>query len=526
MVNTPLFDLGSVGLVQDLPDHTLPPEAWTDMRNMRCIDGDVKKIEGDSQVFGTPTVAPSFVLGVPGASQTFWVYNSLTKAYVYEGGVHTNITRQTAGVDVNYTTVNGRDWNGCLFQGVPILNNGSDVPQYWSALSSSQKLQDLAAWPGATTKARVMRAFGSYLIALNVVDAGTPRPHMVWWSHKADPGSLPSSWNYADPTVDAGRRELTDAVAGVILDAQPLRNMMLIYKEGAVHTMRFQGGQEIFAFDILQTEGGVLATRCVTVIDEGKRHFFVSNDDLLVTDGQSTTSLGDRRLRRALFADIDPTYYVNSFCFHNPREKEAWFCYPASGSSVPNIALIWNYRSNTFYKRDFVGLAASSAPITEAVSDTWTSTSGDWSTETAPWSTEGRQRTVVASPDDTKFYLLDNTEQFHGTSFTAYLERTSLGVLGKGRDGKAKADYTTRKLVYRIWPKIRGTALVGIRLGGQESIGSAVTWSAEQSFDPATQTYLDFEVNGRLIGVRFATNLALSWRLEGYDLDIAPLGQH
>lgn len=526
MVNTPLFDLGSIGLITDLPDHTLPPEAWTDMRNMRCIDGDVKKIEGDSQVFGTPTVAPSFVLGVPGSSQTFWLYTSLTKAYVYEGGVHTNITRQTASVDVDYTASNGREWNGCIFQGVPILNNGADVPQYWPALSSSQVLVDLTNWPGSTTKARVIRAFGSYLIAFNVNDAGTPRPHMVWWSHKADPGSLPASWDYTDPTVDAGRRELTDAAAGVILDAQPLRNVMVIYKEGSVHLMRYQGGQEIFAFDPLQTEGGLLATRCVAAIDEGRKHFFVSDNDILVTDGQTTISVGDKRVRRSVFADLDPTYYVNSFCFHNPREKEAWFCYPSSGSEAPNIALIWNYRTNTLYTRDFVGLAASSAPITDAATDTWTTTSSDWSSDSDPWSSEGRQRTVVAAPSDTKFYLLDNTEQFHGTSFTAYVERTGLGVLGKSRDGKAKADYNMRKLVYRIWPKIRGAALVGIRLGAQESIGSSITWSTEQTFDAATQTFLDFEVNGRLIGVRFTSNLATGWRLEGYDLDIAPLGQH
>lgn len=527
MVATPLFDLGTQGLIKDRADHTLPPEAWTDAKNVRFTDGDVVKMTGDSQVFGTPTVAPSYILAVPGTSQTFWLYTSLTKAYVYEGGVHTNITRQTASVDVDYTAAAHREWNGCVFQGVPILNNGADVPQYWSAISSATKLANLSNWPGATTKARVMRAFGSYLVALNINDAGTSRPHMVWWSHKADPGSLPASWDYTDATRDAGRIELTDAAAGIILDAQLLRNQLLIYKEGSVHAMRFVGGQNIFAFDPIQVLSGILASRCVSVIDDGKRHFYASQDDILVHNGQEPTSVGDKRMRRSIFASIDSTYYVNSFTFHNPREKEAWFCYPESGSQQPNVAAIWNYRDNTLQLRDFRGSNAETGAITDATADTWTSTSGDWSTDPDPWSSEGRQRTVVAVPGETKILLLDNTEQFDGSSFTAFVERTGLGVLGKSRTGQPKADYTTRKLVTRVWIKMLGLAILTVRIGMQEIRGGTVNWGPEKTFDPTTDQYLDFEVgDGRLIAIRFSTSSDVSWRLESYELEIAPLGQH
>ena len=526
MVDTPLFDLGTIGLVRDRPDHTLPPEAWTDMNNVRALGATLEKRTGTSQVFGTPSVAPAFVMAVPGTSQTFWLYTSLTKAYVYESGVHTNITRQTASVDVDYTAANYRDWNSFVFQGVPILNNGTDVPQYWGALSSATKLADLSNWPGATTKAKVMRGFGPYLVALNVTDAGTARPHMVMWSHKADPGSLPSSWDHTDATKDAGRIELTDATAGVLLDGLPLGNQFILYKENAVHVMRFIGGQDIFAFDIFKAAAGLLASRCVCIIGDGGRQFYASADDLYVHNGQEVKSLLRDRGRRAVFNDIDSTNYVNSFVFDNPRTKEAWFCYPTSGQTYPNTALVWNYEYDTIYPMTFTGTWAHTAAITDATTDTWTTTSGDWSTDPDAWSSEGRQRTVIAAPADTKFYMLDNTEQFDGSSFTAYAERTGLAVLGRDRAGKPKVDYTARKLVTRIWPKLTGTATVTIRLGAQEYRDGPVTWSEEKTFNQATQTYLDFEVSGRLLAMRISSSVNDDWKLDGYNLEIIKLGEN
>ena len=211
-----LNDSASRGVVRDEPAHLLPPEVWTTALNMYSKGLSLAKFPGWVQIFGTPGVAPHFALPVLSPSQAFWLYTSLTKGYVYDGSAHTNITRQTAAVDVDYTATATRQWNGTLFGGIPILNNGIDVPQFWGTLSVGTKLANLTNWP-ATLRAAVVRAFGAYLIAIYITDAGTVYPHLVKWSSEAtDPGTLPGSWDETDETVDTGEYDLPDTNAGLL----------------------------------------------------------------------------------------------------------------------------------------------------------------------------------------------------------------------------------------------------------------------------------------------------------------------
>src|SRR5678816_1104089 len=93
-VAVPVHNVGAVGVVQDVPGHELPPEAWTTLLNVRCRKNNIERGLGHTQIFGTPSVTPSFVFNVPGASDTsFWLYMSLAKAYVFESATHTEITR-------------------------------------------------------------------------------------------------------------------------------------------------------------------------------------------------------------------------------------------------------------------------------------------------------------------------------------------------------------------------------------------------------------------------------------------------
>src|SRR5258705_4606261 len=210
MPNIEINDLGNYGIIKDVEPYMLPPEAFSGGLNTRIKDGGVERILGHTQVFGTPTIAPHFAMPVSNSATTYWLYMGLAKAYVFDGTNHINITRQTAGVDVDYTGSETREINGTLLGGVPILNNGVDRPQFWSAaLSTGVKMDNLTNWP-VNDRAKLFRAFGPNLVAFNVTRAGSTFPHMVLWSHPADPGSVPSSWDVTDPTKDAGQTDLAD----------------------------------------------------------------------------------------------------------------------------------------------------------------------------------------------------------------------------------------------------------------------------------------------------------------------------
>src|SRR5260370_34006103 len=77
---------------------------------------------------------------ISSASQAWWLWASLLHIYVFDGVNDTDITRPVGG---NYAAVDAKSWNGTIFQGTPILNNGVDKPQFWATYSAGQKMQDL-----------------------------------------------------------------------------------------------------------------------------------------------------------------------------------------------------------------------------------------------------------------------------------------------------------------------------------------------------------------------------------------------
>lgn len=520
-VDITIDNVGSIGVVRDAPAHQIPPEAWTQAENVRYADGSVARLSGETQVFGTPGVAPYFSQFVSSASQPWWLYAGLQKIYVYDGTTHTNITRQTAGVDVNYSAIAAQDWNGTLIGGVPILNNGIDVPQYWAAYSAAQKMQALTNWP-STLRAKVVRSFGPYLFALNLTDAGTSKPHDVRWSSPADPGSVPASWDITDPSTNAGQVSLADVESGFIVDGLPLQGRFYVYKESGVWRFRLVGGRFIFDEDAIFENIGLLTTRCVAVTGDGQKHFFVSNDNAYLHDGNRATPLWDEKMKRYVFNQLDVSNYKASFVFVNSVRDEAWFCYPETGQSVPNRGVITNYKTGATTETDIDFVWASIGTLQSADTETWATASGTWATDSSPWSMSNRRKLLLSKPSATKFLQLDLGTQRDSTDFTGYVQRTSLGVIGRDRKGNWIEDFEVRKLVTRVWPKMTGGP-VSIRLGGQDVPNGAVRWSAAVTFNPATQKYVDIVAEGAAICIEFSGTT--DWQLDGYKLDMVTLGK-
>lgn len=518
-------DVGSVGVVTDTSSYEIPPEAWTTATNMRVVDGGMQKLRGWSQVFGTPGVAPHFAMAVRTASATFWVYASLTKIYGYDGTTHTDITRTVGG---NYTASDTREWNGTLLADVPILNNGVDVPQYWPTIALATKMANLTNWP-STLRAKVVRAFGPYLMAIGISKSGTSFPHTVKWSHPADPGSVPSSWDETDPSVDAGETPLPDVHAGVLLDMLPLGDTMYIYKENSVRKARFIGGRDIFDFGKsawLETTG-LLAPRCVCITGDGTKQVWASQDDILWHDGNRVRSLLTERRRRELFNLIDTANYNNSFIFTNPLYGEVWFCFPPSGQSQPTRAMIFNYLrgGDQWPITDADGITfrnASIGPIQGASDEQWDQGTDTWADDTGPWSTLQRRRVVLCGTDATKFYNLDDGVTRDTTVFTGTLQRLGLSVLGKKRNGEWIVDFDRMKMLDTLWPKLKSGA-ISVRVGSQQLVDGPVTWNTAVAFDPATDIKVDAgPISGRAVAYEFSGTS--SWHLDGIKAVVHDLG--
>jgi hypothetical protein len=525
MPDIDINDLATLGVVNDVKPYMLPPEALTLALNVRYRDKALESLLGWEQVFGTPGVAPHFLMPIVTTATRYWLYSSLAKIYVYDGIAHADITRAAGG---DYAAVNTADWNGTILGGIPIFNNGTDVPQFRANMTAGTKFANLTNWP-ATTRAKVIRAFGPYLMAFNVTEAGVAKPHMIIWSHPADPGSIPVSWDYTDPTRDTGNKDLEDVNSGVILDALPLQSTMFIYKGTSTWRANIIGGRFIFDFKTFLETSGILAARCVALTGDGTRHCVVTQDDMIWHNGNRVVSILNDRQRTKLFAEMDTVNYANSFLFCNPLASEMWFCYPTSGNTQPNKALIWNYKEGG--EKGVIsfadGITFRNAAIGDVEGDSselWSDGLDDWSEDTGPWSEFTRRRVVLAGTDATKFYNMDRGSTRDGVAFTQTVQREGLAIVGRKRSGEWIVDHQVRKMFQRLWPKVSGAA-VNIRLGSQELVDGPISWGPTVVFDPATSRVSDNDpISGAALAWEVSTS-SKSWRFDGYKATIAPLGQ-
>jgi hypothetical protein len=513
--------LGTIGVIADRPGNVLPPEAWTTANNMRIVDGVPRRLLGRSQIWGTPGVAPHFLMHIAAEAAPWWLYTSLTKGYVYDGSTHTNITRTSGG---DYTAASTRDWNGTILGGIPILNNGADIPQFWASYSTGTKLANLTNWP-ASLRAKTVRAFGPQLVAFNCSKSGTVYPHLVKWSHSADPGALPSSWDETDPELDTGENDLPDVESGIIVDAAMLRGNMYVFKESSVWRMRYIGGRFIYAFDTYLETAGLLTQRCVVNLGRSGRQVFLTQDDLIIHNGSSQEGLLDSRWRRTLFNDIDVANYRNTFMFENPAYSEVWICYPAGGSTQPNRALIWNYQSGAgaFTTTD-INFRNVAVGINENAEDgDWEVNEDEWEADEVEWGASERRRTIVCNTDSTKFLMLDSGNLNDTAGYTSTLQRTELALLGKTRTGTIQVEFKKQKMVRRIWINASGGP-IHIRVGASNTVGGVVRWGPEVIFDPETQLYVDVLISGKALAIEFEVNDAVPWVLESYKLEFQVQG--
>jgi hypothetical protein len=302
-----------------------------------------------------------------------------------------------------------------------------------------------------------------------------------------------------------------------------LQGKFYVYKENSVWRFRNVGGQFIFDEDAFLETTGILSPRCVALTGDGQRQFFVGQDNIFTHDGNSAKPLLDRRTRRYLFNQIDVANFGQSFVFINPEKQEGWFCYPASGSAIPNRALIVNYDTLAATECDVDFVHAAIGTIQTTDSETWATVTGTWNDDTLPWNSSQRRKILLSEPASTTLQQFDLGVTRNGTSFTGTVQRTSLGMVGRNRrTGEWIVDFETRKMCHRIWPKMSGGP-VNIRLGGQNVPNGPVTWSPYQVFDPSVQKYCDITAEGAALCIE--VNGAVPWKLDGYKLDLVTLGR-
>lgn len=508
------INVASPGFLPDLPDVALPEGAWTDVLNAQFREGALEKVKGSNDVFNSASATPIWVAPVSDGLTTFWVYGNESRLFATDGSLHADVS------SISYTCDPLLGYTGGAFHGRMIANDAVNAPQTWIP-SLANRFQPLANWPASTT-CRVIRPFGDFLVAMRINESGTYNARLIRWSDRAAVGSMPGSWDFADPTNQSGRTELGQS-HDEIVDCLPLRDSNVVYKQFHTWLMQYVGGDDVFSFREAFKELGLLTENCVRAF--GPRHFLAADNDIVLHDGNSAESLIDQKLRRWLFNRLSIDRFETSFVAPDYKERQMWFCFPEQGADFPNMAAVWDWQSNSWGVKELgEQIAHAATGLVEAAGVTFNADPGTFDTGPAgefdqydftPWS----QRLLLAAADRRQLIQGNVRELFAGaTSMTTHAMRTHMLL-----DGSAD----TIKRVNRVYLRFKGVTgeTVRIRIGSSYQFESAISWQGPFLFTIGTDYKIDCRVTGRFIHL-FLEKIGIStFRLAGLQFDFEVMGE-
>ena len=385
----PVEQLDSGGLILDIPPVNLPPNGFSDGRNIRFKDGAIRKMLGETEVFfgdNAPWTATNPIVHLE-----FWANpNGPTYIVVTADGHVYTVTVSTRGELVTAKrTVNadGSDnpmmhnedahWQIVNFNGgySAILNNGLETPRH---MTDSQdldggadlRLEDLPGWAGynvtpeggtmteiTSVTAANLVAFNNVLIAggLTERDAagaiirdlrGTVRSSDV-----AAPGTIPQNWDPFQEGINTAD-EILIADTGIITAMAQLQGNMYVYTANSITQLRLsEDGLSEFA---VTSNYGALGRDAVLEFDG--THVVVGSNDIYVFPGHpgSIQSISDGRVRQTFYGTAHYFYLNRMVIVRNQRFDELWFVIATGDSPTGHYdqTFIWNYRNNTWTIRD------------------------------------------------------------------------------------------------------------------------------------------------------------------------------
>lgn len=529
--------VGRSGLISDTQPQKLADGAWSSGTNVRFDGNTASKVKGSRLVQGSlSTSAYSLFAHTTFDGSQFLCYAGLARVYTVNNNTHYDLTRfSNTSTVLPYNADPTLLWTGGVLGGLLFMNNGVDVPQVQLTPTASCRLSDLPNWPTTvTTRAACIRAFKNYLIALDVTKGVIRYRQMVKWSAAAEPLTVPSTWDEADTTADAGETSLSET-NGTVIDCLPLRDVNIVYKDDSIHGMQFIGNPFVFRFYQIFSSVGILAKRCVAAFEN--YHCFVGNDlDIYVHDGNTIRSIADDRWREYMRTNIDGSNYERLFVCANPVSTEIWIFLPTGADEYPSKVLLWNWRKDTWGERDVTNISGATVGGIES-SDyvvLWSTVVDTWDTIGSTWSELDSlppdRKLVLVNPDNTGGLIeTEFGSQELGADMPFYLERRDMWAFTcKVMDGGRIVDLQSRKFVRRVRFRTANqtsTNDITYKVAVQDDLNASLVWTTSTAMSNGTAEVVVLR-RGRFLSVAIESTGDTIFSLQDIEIELDASGEY
>lgn len=538
MTILPVRQLAEVGLLLDQPPFELPPNGWSAGANVRFRDGAVRR---SSLLRLTRELAidePRAIFGFPQSTGYGRIFAGADDGTLWEVS---NIGGTTDVTPAAWTpAVDPRSWTSALLGDVLYVNKPNIGPAYFPG-GGATEFTPLPGWP-TTQSARAIAASRDQLFAVNLLDGLTAFPNTVAWSDYALYGAPPSTWDPLVLGAVANKVTLAGASSPLVTCAD-LDGVMIVYGERQSWRFTFTGdtssaAQNLWINEPLSNDRGAISPRAVAYYQ--RKHFVFGTDDLYFHDGVSVAPLGDGRVRRWLFRNLDVSKAARCFVFVDPAVDEILFAFPSKDGGAIYTAEKGCNRAIVYYPNNGRFSLVDLPDCTDAdygnfnPSTTWDDATTPWLTFGGSWAdlADGYSRSaMVLAYDDAgvNIYALDEAAGGRvsfdapvGANPPAFVERTGLDLDEIG------APLTHYKIVSSLFPQASVASVdipLRIRVGAANSPAGPYTWDPWFEFYPSSNYKVDCRVGGRYLGVRFAVEPPVDFDFDGFDVDVRPGGR-
>ena len=533
----PVRDVGSIGVVTDIRPASLPINAFTRAKNVRFDEGRV----GRSPVFRAIKESlgfnPRFTYAIPAdASGGFAAIVLVSDTFDIKQ--YANGTVSSLQGSISTTSVNASSMTGTSLADIAYINRRDQVPVYM--LNGGSSFATLPNWD-SSWRAESVRAYGDFLLALNLTENGTNYPSRVRYSNLALANSVPDSWDASDTTKSAGFNDLVQMKTGIV-DGLTLGTNFIIYAKDQVWLMEFVGGAFIHNFRKLYSDCGVINHNCVAEV-EGT-HYVFDHDDIYVHDSHTRQSICDERVKSYIFNGLNTAKTDRCFVHHNPDLDEVMFCY-VSGDDMAeythgdrcNRAAVFNYKNQTWSFTDLPNVASATVGTI--------SSSATYANTTAVYNTiGGTYYTQEAGYDNHSLFVGESNATDGLTSDKLYgLDLSDSGSLSFPLDAEAnKSPYLERvgidldemspltgyKVISKVVPQVDTTNANKqfiFNFGAADLIGSATVYGPSITFNGSTDYKIDSREAGRYLSYKMSVPDNKDFNFLGFDVDIMTTGR-
>lgn len=261
--------------------------------------------------------------------------------YQLVGNSWSNVSRLAGGA---YTTAADDYFEYTQFGDLLISVNGHAT----SAQAITVGAANFADLGGGAPKARHIASIRDFVVMGNISATATG-PQMVRWCAINNAGSwTPDAATLADFQNLPGDGGWIQRIVG--------GEYGTIFQERAIYRMTFVGSPLVFQFDKIQTNIGAFAPQAV--VNYRNFSFFLSEDGFYMFDGSNVQPIGQGKVDRTFFNELDYNYAYRIVAAIDPIRKICAWAYPAAGNvgGNPNRILVYHWGSQRWSRVEDVNI--------------------------------------------------------------------------------------------------------------------------------------------------------------------------